>query len=146
MRWGVGRSESLCWKKHTLLFHCSGALEEHGSSSGGLNKDANFIPSSAVNIKKRYGVCRRTVTLFQRELVCLCSCYSSPHSHNFETPSLSVWYGRMSVVFLTPSRKRGGFGTCHLHNDHKLSTMGFFTSVKRKHPFPSFFNKKEWNK
>lgn len=56
MRLGARRTESLHWKKHTLLFHCSGALEEHGSSSSGLNKDANFIPSSAVNIRKDTGL------------------------------------------------------------------------------------------
>lgn len=37
------------------VFPCLGALEEHSSPSSRLNKDANFIPSSAVNIKKDRG-------------------------------------------------------------------------------------------
>lgn len=138
MRWSGGRSESLHWKKHALLFHRSGG---HGSSSGGPNKDANFILSSAVNIKKkkrRYNICRRTVTLWHCEL--MCSCNSGPHRHDFKWP-LSVWCWRMSVAFPTPSRKKGGFGTCHLHNAHKFPTMRFI-SVKRKQPFPAFFSKK----
>lgn len=56
MGWGRGRSKSLPWKKHPLLFYCSGALHEHGSSSSGFNKDANFIPSSSINIKKRCSI------------------------------------------------------------------------------------------
>lgn len=155
LRWGAGRSESLLWKKHTLLFCGSGARDEHGSSSGELNKDANFIPSFAVNIggkKRQCSVCRKTGTAPAWAWLSLFLPFQSLQAQLQVTPSLSVWYGRMSVDFPAPSRKRGGFGTSHLHNDHKLPTMGLlflWTSIKRKQPFPPLsLRKKEkaWNK
>lgn len=132
LKWG----ETLRWKKHTLLFHCSGG---HGSSSGGPNKDTNFVPSSAVNIKKKnktFGggqwLCD-AVSSFVPAILVLTGTTSSDH--------FFVWCGRMSVAFPTPSRKKGGFGTCRLHNAHKLPAMHFI-SLKTKQPFPAFFSKK----
>ena len=144
---GAGRSESLRWKKHTLLFHCSGALEEHGSSSSGLNKDANFIPSSAVNIKRRYGICRRTVTSLERELVCLCSCYSGPRRRNFKWPRLCLAGvgGRLWFSLPLPGREVALARVIYVTIINCLQ-WAFLLPVEENTLSSSFFTKKEWNK
>lgn len=139
MRLGARRTESLHWKKHTLLFHCSGALEEHGSSSSGLNKDANFIPSSAVNIKKDMGLVGgqwlgysvSSLVFVPVTLVLAGIAGSDPFF-------AGCWRCRAVTV---PYRLRGGLGT---DITHKQPGMGSFTSLERKGSSPSFFNEIEW--
>lgn len=137
MRLGARRVGSLCWKKQRPLFPCSGALEEHGSPSSRLNKDANFIPSFAVNIKKDRGfvggqsLCYGgssfvfiPATLLLAGMAAIDPC--------FVCPALEEMDG-----FLHPSSTGDGFGTFRLQSSH-AAWNGFLGFRTNKAPSPLF--------